>query len=169
MTSWLLQYEGYDPATEPLREALCTLGNGRFATRGAAPETRAGGVHYPGTYAAGVFNRLAVDFDGHAVENESIVNLPDWQSLAVRTEGGADWCDVDSMAVSDYVAGTRPAPRRAHPPLPDYRPGRPPYGGGPAAAGVDGRPVPGRARRHVRRGELVRPARGSLGPGRPGA
>ena len=102
MTSWLLRYEGYDPVTEPLREALCTLGNGRFATRGAAPETRAGGVHYPGTYAAGVFNRLAVNFDGHAVENESMVNLPDWQSLAVRAGGGDDWCDVDSMAVSDY-------------------------------------------------------------------
>ncbi|MDH3248167.1 MAG: hypothetical protein OEQ47_04365, partial [Acidimicrobiia bacterium] len=35
MTPWTLRYEGFDPDTEPLREALCTLGNGLFATRGA--------------------------------------------------------------------------------------------------------------------------------------
>ena len=144
MTSWLLRYEGYDPATEPLREALCTLGNGRFATRGAAPETRAGGVHYPGTYAAGVFNRLAVNLDGHAVENESMVNLPDWQSLAVAGRGRRRLVRRRLHGGVRLLAGARPAPRRAHPPLPVHRPGRAPYGGGPAAARVDGRPVPGR-------------------------
>jgi trehalose/maltose hydrolase-like predicted phosphorylase len=102
VTSWVVRYEGYDAEKEPLREALCTLGNGRFATRGAAPEKCADKVHYPGTYAAGVFNRLTADVDGHHVENESIVNLPDWQWLTVRVDGG-DWCDVDTMAVSDYV------------------------------------------------------------------
>ena len=55
MTAWLLRYDGYDPDNEPLREALCTLGNGRWASRGSAPEAVAGGPHYPGTYAAGVF------------------------------------------------------------------------------------------------------------------
>jgi len=102
VTAWLLRYEGYDAGAEPLREALCTIGNGRFATRGAAPESRAGGCHYPGTYAAGIFNRLGVDVDVHHVENESIVNLPDWQSLTMRSDGG-DWVDVDTMAVSGYV------------------------------------------------------------------
>lgn len=102
VNTWLLRYEGYDPGTEPLREALCALGNGRFATRGAAPEKRAGDGHYPGTYAAGVFNRLGADVDGRHVENESIVNLPDWQSLTMRADGG-EWLDADAMAVSDYV------------------------------------------------------------------
>ncbi len=102
MSAWLLRYEGYDARAEPLREVLCTIGNGRFATRGAAPEQRAGGAHYPGTYAAGVFNRLGADVDGHHVENESIVNLPDWQSLTVRA-GGREWIEVDAMAVSGYV------------------------------------------------------------------
>ena len=55
---WTWKYEGYDPADEKLRESLCTLGNGRFATRGAAPECAADDVHYPGTYAAGCYNRL---------------------------------------------------------------------------------------------------------------
>jgi len=102
VTGWLLRYEGLDPAREPLREALCALGNGRFATRAAAPEARAGGVHYPGTYAAGVFDRLADDIDGVHIENESIVNLPDWQSLTFRIDDG-DWLDLAAVSVTGYV------------------------------------------------------------------
>src|SRR5439155_23384347 len=57
-SGWTWSYEGYDPQAERLRESLCTLGNGYFATRGAATETLAGSSHYPGTYAAGCYNRL---------------------------------------------------------------------------------------------------------------
>lgn len=103
MSEWLLRYEGYDPAEEPLRESLCTLGNGRFATRGAAPECRAGGAHYPGTYAAGVFNRLTAEMDGHEVENESIVNLPDWTSLTFRTAEDDGWFSIDTAQVTAYI------------------------------------------------------------------
>jgi len=102
MTEWLLRYEGFDPKGERLRETLSTLGNGRFATRGAAPESRANDVHYPGTYAAGIFNRLGVEVAGRYVENESMVNLPDWQSLSFRVEDG-DWISVASDTVTDYV------------------------------------------------------------------
>jgi alpha,alpha-trehalase len=91
MSDWRLIYEGFDPEGEGLREALCTLANGYFATRGAAPESAADGVHYPGTYAAGVFNRLATEVDGQVVTNESIVNLPNWLPLAVRGPDG--WFD----------------------------------------------------------------------------
>lgn len=42
MNPWILEYDGFDPKEESLREALCTLGNGYFATRGAAPESRPG-------------------------------------------------------------------------------------------------------------------------------
>src|SRR5205807_1197072 len=62
----------------------------------------ADGVHYPGIYAAGFFDRLADDVDGHRVENESIVNLPDWQSLTWRTEDG-DWLDGAAWTVEDHV------------------------------------------------------------------
>ncbi|HEU4491166.1 MAG TPA: glycosyl hydrolase family 65 protein [Jiangellales bacterium] len=102
MTTWLLRYDGYDERQEPLREALCALGNGRFATRAAAPESRADGVHYPGTYAAGVFNRLAAEVGGQPVENESMVNLPDWQSLTFRVDDGP-WCDVATGKLDGYV------------------------------------------------------------------
>nr|BFE79352.1 hypothetical protein GCM10020093_019530 [Planobispora longispora] len=40
MTAWTLAYEGFDPAGEGLSEALCTLGNGYFATRGRRPRPR---------------------------------------------------------------------------------------------------------------------------------
>jgi len=53
MNSWKLIYEDFQPSKESLREALCTLGNGYFATRGAAPESEADKIHYPGTYLAG--------------------------------------------------------------------------------------------------------------------
>jgi len=39
---WKLIYNRFKPAQEGLREALCTLGNGYFATRGAAAESVAG-------------------------------------------------------------------------------------------------------------------------------
>jgi trehalose/maltose hydrolase-like predicted phosphorylase len=66
---WLFTYEGFQPAREGLREALCTLGNGYFATRGAAPEAQADGLYYPGTYLAGGYNRLKTDLAGRVVEN----------------------------------------------------------------------------------------------------
>jgi trehalose/maltose hydrolase-like predicted phosphorylase len=55
---WLWTYEGWEPEVEGLREAPCTLGNGYVATRGAAAEATADGIHYPGTYLAGVYNRV---------------------------------------------------------------------------------------------------------------
>ena len=58
LSPWRIAFGGLDPAACGLREALCTLGNGYFATRGACPESAADGVHYPGTYVAGLYNRL---------------------------------------------------------------------------------------------------------------
>ena len=98
MTPWTLTYDGFDPASERLREALCTLGNGYFATRGAAPEAAAGDVHYPGTYVAGCYNRAVSQVAGREVENEDLVNLPNWLPLTFRAEGG-DWLDLSRQEV----------------------------------------------------------------------
>ncbi|MDK1342926.1 glycosyl hydrolase family 65 protein [Streptomyces sp. 378] len=98
MTAWTWEYEGYDPADERLRESLCTLGNGRFATRGALPECAADDVHYPGTYAAGCYNRLTSVVAGRPVENEDIVNLPNWLPLRFRRPGG-EWLTPDTAPV----------------------------------------------------------------------
>ncbi|MEU1056436.1 glycosyl hydrolase family 65 protein [Streptomyces sp. NPDC005876] len=95
------EYDGYHPAEERLRESLCTLGNGYFATRGALPECAADDVHYPGTYAAGCYNRLTSTVAGREVENEDMVNLPDWLPLRFRLPGGA-WLTPDTAPVLSH-------------------------------------------------------------------
>ncbi|MGW0081083.1 glycoside hydrolase family 65 protein [Streptomyces sp. NPDC003393] len=92
------EYQGYDPVQERLREALCTLGNGCFATRGVLPECDADDVHYPGTYVAGCYNRLTSEVAGRLVENEDMVNLPNWLPLRFRLAGG-DWLTPDTATV----------------------------------------------------------------------
>ncbi|WP_063909851.1 glycoside hydrolase family 65 protein [Herbidospora yilanensis] len=90
MNPWKLVYDGFDPAAEGLREALCTLGNGYFATRGAAPEAAADAVHYPGTYLAGCYDRLTSRIAGRDVTDESSVNAPNWLPLTFATPD-SDW------------------------------------------------------------------------------
>ncbi|MBL0886002.1 glycoside hydrolase family 65 protein [Myceligenerans indicum] len=96
-----LSYEGFDPEAEGLREALCTLGNGYVATRGAAPESPAGDVHYPGTYLAGCYDRLTSEVDGREVENEDLVNAPNWLPLTFRTPG-QDWLTLTGSEVLEH-------------------------------------------------------------------
>ena len=100
-SEWWFGYEGFVPAAEGRREALCALGNGGFATRASAPESAPGGDHYAGTYAAGFYNRLVSQVEGREVEHESIVNLPDWLALSFRPAGG-DWLDLSTMHVAGY-------------------------------------------------------------------
>lgn len=88
---WVLVYEGFDPAHEGHREALTTLGNGYVGTRGAAPERPADGVHYPGTYLAGVYNRLTCTVHGRRMEEEHMVNAANWLPFDLRTEAGRWW------------------------------------------------------------------------------
>ncbi|MGH3475650.1 MAG: glycoside hydrolase family 65 protein [Nocardioidaceae bacterium] len=98
LDAWVVAYEGFDPAEEGRREALCVLGNGVFATRGAEPESPADGVHYPGTYQAGIYDRAASIVDGHRVENECLVNLPNWLPLTFATEGQG-WFGSDGWQI----------------------------------------------------------------------
>ncbi|WP_431945119.1 glycoside hydrolase family 65 protein [Actinacidiphila sp. bgisy167] len=102
MGEWTWSYEGYDPARERLREALCTLGNGYFATRAAAPETTAGPHHYPGTYAAGCYNRLDSTVAGRTVRNEDLVNLPNWLPLRFRIRDGGTWFTPDDGSLLEH-------------------------------------------------------------------
>ncbi|HDQ46221.1 MAG TPA: glycoside hydrolase family 65 protein [bacterium] len=101
MNNWALVYEDFDPSRESLREALCTVGNGYFATRGAAPESSADDIHYPGTYLAGGYNRLKTEIAGHVVENEDLVNMPNWLLIRFRPEGG-DWFNLKSVNILSY-------------------------------------------------------------------
>ncbi|MFI9749732.1 glycoside hydrolase family 65 protein [Streptomyces collinus] len=99
--SWTWEYDGYEPGDERLRESLCTLGNGYLATRGALPECDADDVHYPGTYVAGCYNRLTSEVAGRRVENEDMVNLPNWLPLRFRLAGGR-WLTPETATVLDH-------------------------------------------------------------------
>ncbi len=103
MSDWVLTYDDYDPGDELRRETLCTLGNGYFATRGAQPEALADGTRYPGTYAAGVYNRLGTEVAGRHVENESLVNLPNWLCLRCRIDDGAWLGSAPGEILSQHV------------------------------------------------------------------
>ena len=101
MNEWLWSYSGYSADEEGQREALCTVGNGYVATRGALAESAADGIHYPGTYVAGVFNRLTTRIADRDVENESIVNAPNWLPVLFRVLGG-EWFSMDHASVEDH-------------------------------------------------------------------
>ncbi|MGE5290167.1 MAG: HAD family hydrolase [Micromonosporaceae bacterium] len=101
VSGWILRYEGLVPLKEGLREALCTVGNGYFATRGAAPESYADGTHYPGTYVAGCFNLLETEIAGRVTKNESLVNVPNWLPLTFAAEDG-QWLDLGVMEVLEH-------------------------------------------------------------------
>ena len=102
MREWELIYTGWNPEEQPLREALCALGNGRIVTRGAFDEVKAGGPHYPGTYLAGGYNRLETTIAERVLENEDLVNWPNWLPLTFRPEGG-EWFSLDAVDVLDFT------------------------------------------------------------------
>ncbi len=85
---WLLKYHDYDPEKERSREALLTVGNGYFGTRGALEESGANKVNYPGTYITGLFNRLASKVGERDIENEDFVNVTNWLPVSFRIDKG---------------------------------------------------------------------------------
>jgi trehalose/maltose hydrolase-like predicted phosphorylase len=99
--TWTICYERFDPAEEQLREALCTLGNGYFGTRGAAPEATASKIHYPGTYVAGLYNRLATNIAGKRVINEDLVNCPNWVFITFKI-GDDEWFSSSRSRILAY-------------------------------------------------------------------
>lgn len=101
MNKKVIVYENYNPQQEPLREALCTLGNGYFATRGAHESTRAENDHYPGTYLASGYNRMETEIEGRIIENEDLVNWPNWLFLTYQLPDGS-WFSPDNVKLLSY-------------------------------------------------------------------
>ncbi|MGV9536349.1 glycoside hydrolase family 65 protein [Streptosporangium sandarakinum] len=99
MDPWTLAYTGFDPRSEGVRETLCTLGNGYFATRGATPDGLV--MRTPGTYAAGCYDRLTSRVAGREVVNEDLVNLPDWLPLTFAAPG-APWFHPETADLLGY-------------------------------------------------------------------
>lgn len=88
--TWKLTYKSFKPQQEGLREALCTLGNGYFGTRGAICEAAASQTHYPGTYINGIYNKLGTKIAGKIIKNEDFVNCPNWLCLSFKI-GKSAW------------------------------------------------------------------------------
>ncbi|MEM1282438.1 MAG: glycosyl hydrolase family 65 protein [Chlamydiota bacterium] len=100
-SNWCLEYHEFIPEQEGLREALCTLGNGYFATRGAGTEAHADDYHYPGTYLAGGYNRLETEVSGRIIENEDLVNIPNWLCLSFCIDEG-DWFNLKGVEIHTF-------------------------------------------------------------------
>ena len=99
--AFTLSYAGFDPVEEGLRETLTSTGNGYLGTRGAAEWEEADGVHYPGTYIHGLYNRATTMLGGVPVHNEDLVNLPNWLPLKLRI-GGAEVLRLAEVEILDY-------------------------------------------------------------------
>ncbi len=95
---WKLEYFDYDITKERSREALLTVGNGYFGTRGAMEEADANEINYPGTYIAGVYNRLVTRISGKDIENEDFVNCPNWLPVRFKIEDGP-WIDINKVEI----------------------------------------------------------------------
>ncbi len=138
---WTITYEGFKTESHPLHEALTTLGNGYFTTRGALEMVKNGmavkerdarrqeefaskgsTIHngsgsvdkiattsevackewnYPGTYLAGGYNRIKSKVHDKIIENEDLVNWPNWLFMTCQINGGP-WFDPEHAELLDY-------------------------------------------------------------------
>lgn len=98
--SWLLSYSTYNPEKERSREALLSVGNGYFGTRGAFAFTKANKNNYAGTYMAGLFNRLTSKVEGRDIDNEDFVNVPNWLPITFKI-GDGEWFDINNSEILD--------------------------------------------------------------------
>jgi beta-phosphoglucomutase family hydrolase len=98
--NWSVSFTDYDPKKEKSREALLAVGNGYFGTRGAFEEVKAGETNYPGTYIAGLYNRLISKVANRDIENEDFVNAPNWLGVTFKIDGG-EWFDPNSTEILD--------------------------------------------------------------------
>jgi trehalose/maltose hydrolase-like predicted phosphorylase len=99
MKNWIINYKNFDSASQKLRETILTLGNGYFATRGAH-EDGLSSFHYPGTYIAGVYNRLSSSVAGKKLINEDLVNVPNWLAISFKIEN--DWFDITQVEIISF-------------------------------------------------------------------
>ena len=98
---WSVKYHGYDENKEQVRESLCTVGNGYFGTRGALEEYNADGIHYPGTYISGLYNKLESKISEKSIVNEDMVNCPNWLPVTFRI-GNDDWINIGNITIVSF-------------------------------------------------------------------
>lgn len=92
---WNITYHSYEAEKERTREALLATGNGYSGTRGTMDECDANKINYPGTYIAGLYNRLSTPIAGKDIWNEDFVNAPNWLPLTFKINSG-NWFNINS-------------------------------------------------------------------------
>ncbi len=100
--SWHIRYRSLEYEKEKSRESLLTIGNGYFGTRGTMEEMPAGEWHYPGTYIAGLYNRLKSPMGDRQIENEDFVNIPNWLPVQFKINDG-QWITPENISIHDYT------------------------------------------------------------------
>jgi len=98
--NWSLTYVDYDQKKERSREALLAVGNGYVGTRGALEEVTTNEINYPGTYIAGLYNRLVSKVAGRDIENEDFVNVPNWLPITFKVDDG-EWLNFNHLQILD--------------------------------------------------------------------
>lgn len=99
---WVFKYTGLDLPNEKLRETLTTVGNGYLGVRGALETERASERHYPGTYMAGIFNKIPTPLHGRDIYNNDFVNCPNWLLLEFKADNG-EYVSPMHMEVLSYT------------------------------------------------------------------
>lgn len=103
---WIISYDKYDPENEMHTEVICAIGNGYVVSRGAFAElNNIEDIHYPGTYMAGVYNRLISKVGERDVENEDLVNCPDWTQISFKIDDGPRFSleDVEILSYNKEI------------------------------------------------------------------
>ena len=104
--SWHIHYYTLEKEKEKSRESLLSIGNGYFGTRGSMEELPAGEWNYPGTYIAGLYNRLESPVGDRNIENEDFVNAPNWLPLQFKINDG-EWISPDKLNIHEYYKGLK--------------------------------------------------------------
>ena len=86
---WNLTYNTFIPEDEGLRETLTAVGNGYMGVRGHFECEKASDIHYPGTYIAGMYNKIATTVGGKRIYNNDFVNCPNWTLIEFAIGSGA--------------------------------------------------------------------------------
>jgi len=98
---WNLTYNAFDPEDEKLRETLTVVGNGYLGVRGSYEGENASDICYPGTYIAGMYNKLATMVGGKRIYNNDFVNCPNW-TLIEFAIGNSDYRSPLNMNILSY-------------------------------------------------------------------
>lgn len=107
LDNWSITYHDYVPEKEKTREALLSVGNGYFGTRGSMAETEAGEFNYPGTYMAGVYNRLISNVAGHDTENEDLVNVINWLPISFKIDNDEEFFQINKAEILEVRRALR--------------------------------------------------------------